>query len=71
MNDTIPPIVPPSPETNGKEDSRLLGVSIRAWLAILLTLAVCALSILGREVLEPLYGLAYLAVGFYFGQKNK
>lgn len=53
------------------EDSKLFGVSIRAWLSIIFTLTVCAMALLGMETKEPLYTLASLAVGFYFGQKNQ
>lgn len=53
------------------DDSTLFGVSIRAWLAVLLTVTICAMSVLTLEIKEPLYTLGGLAIGFYFGQKNK
>jgi hypothetical protein len=28
------------------------------------------MSIIGKEVEEPLYGIGYLAIGYYFGQKT-
>lgn len=52
-------------------DSQLIGVSVRAWLAILLTITVCVMALLALKVEEPLYTLATIALGFYFGQKNK
>ena len=52
-------------------DSQLIGVSVRAWLAILLTITVCVMALLTLKVEEPLYTLATIALGFYFGQKNK
>ncbi len=52
--------------TNG--DSTMAGVSIRAWIAIILVFEVCFMASFGRTVEEPLYSLAVMAVGFYFGQ---
>lgn len=52
-------------------DSMFFGVSVRAWLAIILVGTVCGLSCWGKEVKEPLYSMATLALGFYFGQKGK
>lgn len=52
-------------------DSQLVGVSVRAWLAILLTITVCVMALLALKVEEPLYTLTTIALGFYFGQKNK
>jgi len=51
-------------------ESTLLGVTVRGWLAIILTLTVCAMSLLGIKVVEPLYSAGLLALGFYFGQKK-
>jgi len=52
------------------EESKILGVSIRGWLAILLTTTVCGMSILRVEVKEPLYTVIVMALSFYFGQKT-
>ena len=64
-------------------DSQVLGVSVRAWLAIMLTATVCIMNLvalwpslhgLNQYVLkieEPLYSGWLLSLGFYFGQKNK
>lgn len=46
-------------------------VSIRALLAVMLTLTVCVMHLWGLEVKEPLYTLSTMAIGLYFGQKNK
>lgn len=51
-------------------DCRVANVSVRGWLAICLTLTVCALSATGVKVEEPLYSLSIMALGFYFGQKT-
>ncbi len=45
-------------------------ISIRAILAIMLTITVCFMHITGVEVKEPLYTLSTMAIGLYFGQKK-
>lgn len=45
-------------------------VSIRAILAIMLTVTVCVMHLSGIEVKEPLYTLSTMAIGLYFGQKK-
>ena len=52
-------------------DSHFVKISVRAWISIILVLTVCVMAVLARKVDEPLYSLATLAVGFYFGQKVK
>lgn len=54
-----------------ENDSRVGGVSVRAWLATMLTVTVCIMALLTLKVEEPLYTMATIALGFYFGQKNK
>lgn len=50
-------------------DSRVYNVSIRGWLAVMLTVTVCTMSGFSIKVEEPLYSIATFAIGFYFGQK--
>lgn len=63
----------------GKQEpeSRMLGVSVRGWIALLLTATVCAMNLIPQfknvlpvEIKEPLYSGWLLALGFYFGQKK-
>jgi len=73
------------PQTNptvisSQEGSNLFGVSMRAWLASIIVGTVCvqslgvaASNLLHNEsvmVEEPLYSMAMMALGFYFGQKT-
>jgi hypothetical protein len=51
--------------------SSILHVSLRGWLALILVGTVCYMAIASITVEEPLYSLATLALGFYFGQKEK
>ena len=63
--------------------SEFFGVSVRAWLAILITLTVCCnwtvnmmMSMLGYTsvnivVPEPLYSAFTMVLGIYFGQQLK
>ena len=53
---------------SGSHHSLLFGVSIRAWIAVLVIGTVCFMSIREISIKEPLYTLAGLVVGFYFGQ---
>lgn len=53
------------------DNSKMLGVSVRAWIAVLLVVTICAMSLLSIAVVEPLYSLGMVAVGFYLGQKQK
>lgn len=58
-------------QQQGNNESKLFGVSVRGWLAGILTLTVCMMSGFGIVVKEPLYSAFLLALGFYYGQKNK
>jgi 5-bromo-4-chloroindolyl phosphate hydrolysis protein len=51
-------------------ESKFLGVSIRGWLAVFIVSTVCFMSVRQIAVIEPLYSMAMLALGFYFGQKS-
>jgi len=50
-------------------DSQIVGISVRAWIAMTLVVTVCTMSFLRFEVMEPLYSALLLTLGFYFGQK--
>lgn len=64
-------------------DSRVGGVSIRAWLVLMLCGTVCLLAVLNPiltyfatgdlviEIREPLYSLSVAAASYYFGQTTK
>ena len=49
-------------------ESQLFYVSMRAWIALIVVGTVCIMSFRQTEVKEPLYTLAGLVVGFFFGQ---
>ncbi len=53
------------------DESKAFGVSIRGWLTLMLALTVCLMSALEMTVEEPLYTLVGMAMGWYFGQKEK
>ncbi len=53
------------------DHSTLFGVSLRGWIALIVVLTVCIMSFAMKEIKEPLYTLAGLIVGFYFGANPK
>ncbi len=52
------------------DESKIFGVSVRAFICLLLTFCVCAMAVLKVSVNEPLYSAFLLALGFFFGQKS-
>lgn len=61
-----------NPETKDprNDTSRVFGISLRGWIALIVILTVCVMSVAVIDVKEPLYTLAGLIVGFYFGQNK-
>ena len=57
------------PQTSN--ESQMYGVSIRGWLALMLSITVCGMSIFRIDVKELMYTLVVMALSFYFGQKTK
>jgi len=53
------------------DESQIFGVSIRGWLALMIIGTVCYMSVMIKTVIEPLYSMSMLALGFYFGQATK
>ena len=75
------PVPAPVPTSNGYDKgSAVFGVSIRAWITLIIVCCVCAISVMfaaadikaGNEakIGEPLYSMVLLTLGFYFGQKK-
>jgi hypothetical protein len=58
-------------EPVSKTESKLLGVSVRGWIAAMILGTVCFQSFMGQPIVEPLYSLSIGAMGWYFGQKEK
>lgn len=52
-------------------ESHIFSLSARSLIALIVVLTVCYMSIRVTEVKEPLYTLAGLVVGFFFGQQTK
>lgn len=52
------------------DESKLYGISVRSFITVILTITICAMAIVGKNVVEPLYSAFLLALGFYFGQKT-
>lgn len=45
-----------------------LGLSVRGCVVMTVTVTVCVMSVMGKSVAEPLYSLAGIVIGYYFGQ---
>ena len=75
-----PPADPPGPVMNGSSFGR---VSIRAWLALIITVSICGnwtanmiMAMMGYTsvnivIPEPLYSAFTMVLGIYFGQQLK
>lgn len=57
--------------TKNPVESKIFNVSMRGWIALIVILTVCAMSVMGIEIREPLYTLAGMVVGFYFAQQKQ
>ena len=44
---------------------------MRGWLTFVIVLTVCFMSIMKIGIAEPLYTMATIVVGFYFGQNKQ
>ena len=53
------------------DESKIFGVSVRGWLAVLMATTVCIMSASRVAVVEPLYSGFLMGLGFYLGQKSK
>lgn len=49
-------------------DSNVFGVSVRAWVTLIMVMTVCVMAACGLPVTEPLYSLSIAVVSFYFGR---
>ena len=69
---TKPADVTPAPisDVAAKDQSMLFGVSVRAWLTVMLVVTVCYMSVATIQVAEPLYTLVVAAISFYFGRQK-
>lgn len=52
-------------------ESAILGVNIRAILALVMVITICALALLSRPIPAELVTLTAAAVTFYFAQKSE
>ena len=64
-----------SDETNSPDRSGLriggIRISLRGFIALLITFTVCVLSATGTEIKEPLYTLVGMVIGYYYAQDKK
>lgn len=51
------------------DESKIFGITVRGVLAIIITTSCCAIAIFIKDI-GVLKDLAFLVLGFYFGQKS-
>lgn len=54
-----------------RKRDQIFNLSARAWIAVVVILTVCAMSVMGVVIEEPLYTLAGMVVAYYYGQNQK
>ena len=69
--DKLNEVEPNKENPPASDNSSIFGVSIRGWIAMVVVATICLMSGLKIDIKEPLYTLAGLIVGFYFGQNPK
>lgn len=52
------------------DESKVFGVSVRAFLAIIIVMTACAMTIYQIKIVEPFYSIVLFVIGFFYGQKN-
>lgn len=52
-------------------ESKVFGVSVRGWLAILTVTTLCGMAVCKIKVDEPFYTIVISIVSFYFGQSER
>jgi len=52
------------------DESKVFGITVRAFIAILFAVFACAMSGLKIPIVEPFYSAFLLTLGFFFGQKQ-
>jgi hypothetical protein len=53
------------------DESKIFGISVRAFILIVLTISVCSMAMRMLEIKEPLYSAFLIALGFFYGQKTQ
>ena len=52
------------------DESKIFGVSVRAFIAIVVVFTLCAMTCLQFKIIEPFYTVCTFVIGFFFGQKT-
>ena len=63
--------IEPSPTKEPQDESKIFGISIRGFITLLIVITVCVMSVTQLDIKEPLYTLAGLTIGYYFGHSVK
>lgn len=57
-------------DANLNKESTLFNVTIRGWLATVITISLCFMALRSIKVEEPFSSICIFVLGFYFGQKK-
>lgn len=72
MNTELEPAAVPQDAPDHLEDTiftgRRIHIGLRGIITTLVVLTVCIMSFSAREIKEPLYTIASMAIGWYFGR---
>ena len=70
MTETTEVITKQDVKRESKDSSKILNVSLRGWITLMITATVCIMSIYDINVKEPMYTLVGMVVGYYFAQNK-
>lgn len=51
------------------DESKIFGVSVRAFIAIIVVFTLCYMTLEQLKIVEPFYTICTFVIGFFFGQK--
>ena len=52
------------------DESKIFNMSVRAFIALLITGTLCFMSLLDLKITEPMYTVVTFVLGYFFGQKT-
>jgi uncharacterized membrane protein len=53
-----------------QDESKIFGISVRAFISIIIVFTLCSMTIWEMKIVEPFYTICTFVIGFFFGQKG-